>query len=100
MNTRGARKVAAVALAGLAVLGVRSASAAGGIGDPFEILVGNQSAEQCSSSRITVGYDVAYDAALRGYGVTAAQLSGLDARCSGWDVTVSLSGPGGPLSPR
>lgn len=99
MNTRGARKVAAVALAGLAALGLRTASAAGAAGDPLEILVGNEAAEACSSSQITVDYDVAYDAALRGYGVTAAQLSGLDERCTGWDVTVSLTGPGGvPLA--
>jgi len=99
MNTRGARKLAAVALVGLAALGLRTASAAGGAGDPLEILVGSQAARACSSSGITVDYDVAYDATLEGYGVTAAQLSGLDARCEGWDVTVSLTGPGGaPLA--
>lgn len=94
MNTRAARKVAAVALVGLAAFGVRTASAAGGA-DPFEILVGAAGAEQCSSSQVSVDYDVAYDATLMGYGVTAALLSGLDARCEGWDVTVSLNGPGG-----
>ena len=95
MNTRAARKVAAVALVGLAALGVRTASAAGVAGDPLEILVGGGSAEQCSSSQVSVDYDVAYDATLMGYGVTAALLSGLDERCEGWDVTVSLNGPGG-----
>ncbi len=97
MNTRVARKAAAVALVGLAAVGVRTASAAGSLGDPFEILIGNEAAAACSSSQISVDYDVAYDAALRGYGVTAAQLSGLDERCEGWDVIVSLSGPGGAV---
>ena len=97
MNTRVARKAAAVALVGLAAVGVRTASAAGSLGDPFEILIGNEATAACSSSQISVDYDVAYDAALRGYGVTAAQLSGLDERCEGWDVIVSLSGPGGAV---
>ena len=43
--------------------------------------------------------DVAYVAALHGYGVSAARLSGLDERCQGYDVVVTLSGPGGaPLA--
>ncbi len=95
MNPRAARKVAAVALVGLAAFGVRTASAAGAVGDPFQILVGGGDTEQCGSSQVSVDYDVAYDATLMGYGVTAALLSGLDARCEGWDVTVSLNGPGG-----
>ena len=94
MNTRAARKVAAVALVGLAALGVRTASAAGPAGDPVEILVGSSDTAQCSSAQVSVDYDVAYDATLMGYGVTAALLSGLE-RCEGWDVTVSLNGPGG-----
>jgi hypothetical protein len=94
MNTRGARKVAAVALLGLAAIGVRSAYAADG-GDPFQILVGSERTEACGSSQVAVDYDVAYDAALQGYGITAAELSGFDERCEGWDVIVSLSGPGG-----
>ena len=95
MNTRAARKVAAIALVGLAAFGVRTASAAGAAGDPLEILVGGGDTAQCSSSQVSVDYDVAYDATLMGYGVTAALLSGLDVRCEGWDVTVSLNGPGG-----
>ena len=95
MNTRAARKVAAIALVGLAAFGVRTATAAGAAGDPLEILVGGGDTAQCSSSQVSVDYDVAYDATLMGYGVTAALLSGLDARCEGWDVTVSLNGPGG-----
>jgi len=42
-----------------------------------------------------VDYDVAYDATLGGYGIAAAQLSGLDAQCEGFELIVSLSGPGG-----
>lgn len=95
MNTRTARKLTAVALVGLAAVGVRGAWAAGAADDPFEIFVGGGETAQCGSSDVAVDYDVAYDATLMGYGVTAARLSGLDARCEGWDVTVSLNGPGG-----
>jgi hypothetical protein len=96
MNSRTSRKAAAVALVALAVLGVRTASAAGVGMSPQQIFVGGgDAAEQCSSSQIDVDYDVAYDASLAGYGVIAAQLSGLDEECEGYDVIVSLSGPGG-----
>jgi len=95
MDTRRSRKAAAVALVALAVLGIRAASAAGVGAGPQELFVGNETAEQCSSSAVTVDYDVAYDAALSGYGITAAHLSGLDERCLGYDVIVSLNGSGG-----
>ena len=88
------RKVASAALVGVALIGLRAASAAG-VGRPQEIFIGGDAAEQCSSSQVNVDYDVAYSAALRGYGVAAAQLSGLDEQCQGYQVTVSLSGPGG-----
>ena len=98
MNSQRNRKAAAVALIALAMVGVRAASAAGAdLGG--QLLIGNDGAEQCSSSQIQIDYDVAYDAALQGYGVTAAQLSGLDERCQGYDAIVTLSGPGGaPLA--
>ena len=98
MTSQRNRKAAAVALVALAMVGVRTASAAGAdLGD--QLLIGNDGAEQCSSSQIQIDYDVAYDAALQGYGVTAAQLSGLDERCLGYDAIVTLSGPGGaPLA--
>ena len=95
MNSRKARKAATVALVAVAVLGVRAASASGLGMDPMELLVGSTTAEQCNSSQVTVDYDVAYDAGLKGYGISAAQLSGLDERCQGYDLIVSLSGPGG-----
>lgn len=94
MSSRRTRQAASVALVALAVIGVRGASA-WGAGSPQEILVGSEEAEQCAASAIEVDYDVAYDAALRGYGVSAAQLSGLDERCQGHTVMVSLSGSGG-----
>ena len=98
MTSQRNRKAAAVALIALAMVGVRAASAAGAdLGG--QLLIGNDGAEQCSSSQIQIDYDVAYDAALQGYGVTAAQLSGLDERCQGYDAIVTLSGPGGaPLA--
>jgi len=95
MNSRKSRKAAAVALIALAGLGVRTASAAGADFSAKELFIGSSTAEQCGSSAVEVDYEVAYDAALTGYGVTGAQLSGLDEQCMGYDVIVSLSGPGG-----
>ena len=99
LNSRKNRKVTAVALVAVALVGLRTASAAGVDLDPQQLFVGNSTAEQCGSSAIMIDYDVAYDATLRGYGVSAAQLSGLDVRCQGYEVIVTLSGPGGaPLA--
>lgn len=95
MDSRKGRKVAAVALMTLAVLGVRTASAAGMGMSPQEIFVGGGSTEQCNPTQVDVDYDVAYDATLGGYGITAAQLSGLDEQCQGFEIIVSLNGPGG-----
>lgn len=94
MNRR-TRKAASVALVALALVGVRTASAAGVDGSGAEILVGGDEGQGCSSSVVGIDYDVAYDAALQGYGVSAARLSGLGAECQGDDVVVTLSGPGG-----
>lgn len=95
------RKAASVALVALALVGVRTAAAAGageGLGAQ-EILLGADELQGCSPSEVGIDYDVAYDAALQGYGVSAARLSGLDAACQGRDVVVTLSGPGGvPLA--
>ncbi|HEY3437758.1 MAG TPA: hypothetical protein VGK35_08735 [Actinotalea sp.] len=99
MNSRKQRKAAAVALVALALVGVRAASAAGADLSGQQILIGDTGAEQCSSSQVHIDYDVAYDASLQGYGVSAARLSGLDERCQGYDAVVTLSGPGGvPLA--
>jgi hypothetical protein len=89
------RKAASVALVAVALVGVRTASAAGADLGGQQILVGNAGAEQCSSSRVDIAYDVDYVAALGGYGVSAARLSGLDERCQGYDAVVTLNGPGG-----
>ena len=97
MTSQRNRKAAAVALVALAMVGVRTASAAGTDLGGQQILIGDSSAEQCSSSQVQIDYDVAYDAALQGYGVSATQLSGLDERCQGYDAIVTLSGPGGVL---
>ena len=99
LNSRTNRKVTAAALVAVALVGLRTASAAGADLDPRELFVGGGTAEQCGSSAITIDYDVAYDATLRGYGVSATQLSGLDVRCLGYELIVTLSGPGGsPLA--
>lgn len=89
------RRAASVALVALALVGVRVAAAHGGLGD--EVLVASTTTQLCSSSDVHIDYDVAYVAALQGYGVSAARLSGLDERCQGYDAVVSLSGPGGAL---
>ena len=99
MNSRKNRKAASVALVAVALLGVRAASAAGIELGGQSILVGSDTAEQCSSAQVQVDYDVEYDATLRGYGVSAARLSGLGEHCQGYDVVVTLNGPGGvPLA--
>ncbi|WP_149203802.1 hypothetical protein [Actinotalea subterranea] len=95
MISRKNRQAASVALVALALVGVRAASAAGLDLGGEQILIGSQSTERCSSSQVDIDYDVAYDASLQGYGVSAARLSGLDERCQGYDVVVTLSGPGG-----
>jgi hypothetical protein len=95
MNSRKSRKVASMLLVAVALLGVRAASASGLGLDGDDLFVGGDLAEDCGSSSVAVDYDVAYDAALKGYGVSAAQLSGLDERCQGYEVIVTLSGPGG-----
>ncbi|WP_182113070.1 MULTISPECIES: hypothetical protein [unclassified Actinotalea] len=92
---RRTRKAASVALVALALVGVRTASAAGVDLGGQQVLVGEDGVQGCSSSQIEVRYDVAYDAALQGYGVSGARLSGLDTACEGHDVVVTLSGPGG-----
>lgn len=93
------RKAASVALVAVALVGVRTAAAAGFDLGGDQILIGEGVLQGCSSSSVEIDYDVAYDAALQGYGVSAARLSGLDAACQGQDVVVTLSGPGGvPLA--
>jgi len=91
--------VASVALLALALLGIRAAGALGADSLTGSVLVGGLATDACSTSPVAIDYDTAYDFALQGYGVSAARLSGLDERCHGYDVVVTLNGPGGvPLA--
>ncbi|MDO8106648.1 hypothetical protein Q6348_05490 [Isoptericola sp. b441] len=93
------RKVTAVALVAMALAAMPTANALGSSFAAPALLVGQAGSDACGSSTVDVAYDVAYDADLGGFGVSAARLSGLDERCQGYDVTVSLDGPGGaPLA--
>ncbi len=99
MNHAAARRAASVALLALALLGVRAAGASGAGALDASILVGGTSDGGCGASQVAVDYDTTYDIDLHGYGVSAARLSGLDERCHGYDVVVTLNGPGGvPLA--
>ena len=94
-----ARRAASVALLALALIGVRAAGAFGSDALGSSILVGASTDDVCDESAITVDYDISYDIDLQGYGVSATRLSGLDERCQGYDVVVTLNGPGGvPLA--
>ncbi|NTW40679.1 MAG: hypothetical protein HGA44_12470, partial [Cellulomonadaceae bacterium] len=99
MTSTKTRRAASVALVGAALVGLQTASAIGADLDGRDLFVGADSVDTCSSSAITVDYDVDYDSDLQGYGVSAAELSGFDAQCQGYDLIVSLNGPGGvPLA--
>jgi hypothetical protein len=83
-----ARRAAGVTLAwlgcaGLAVSMARAAPWDGTAAAP---------AGACVVSRIEVGYDIDYVAALGGYGVTGAALSDVPAGCAGREVAVTLHG--------
>ncbi len=98
ISTRS-RKAASVALVAVGLLGIRAASAGGADLGGQQTLVGSDSTERCSSAQVQIDYDVAYDAALQGYGASVARLCGLGERCLGHDVVVTLNGPGGvPLA--
>ncbi len=84
-----------MALVVAALAGMPTASALGSSLSIPALFVGASGADTCGSSVVAVDYDVEYDADLGGYGVAAARLSGLDERCQGYDVIVSLNGPGG-----
>lgn len=93
------RRATAVALVAMALAGLPTANALGSSLSVPGLLIGESGSEACGSSTVEVDYEVAYDADLGGYGVSATQLSGLDERCQGYEVIVSLNGPGGaPLA--
>ena len=99
MNHATARRAASVALLALALIGVRAAGAFGADSLGGSILVGGSTDDGCGRSQVAIDYDTAYDVDLHGYGVSAARLSGLDERCHGYDIVVTLNGPGGvPLA--
>ncbi|MHA3946761.1 hypothetical protein [Cellulomonas bogoriensis] len=93
MVGRRGRRAVSVLLVALAVVGVRVASA-GDVQGPW-VRVGEDTTAGCGTQQVQVDYDVEYVAELPGYGVSAARLSGLDERCHGHEVLVTLSGPGG-----
>lgn len=83
-----ARRAAALALAclggaGLALVGERGIAADTPPG---------AAAGACVVSRIGVGYDVDYVAALGGYGVTAASLTDVPPGCEGRELALTLRG--------
>lgn len=98
MTSSTQRRATSVALLAVALIGLRTAGATSN-----DLLVGGtiqsgaDSEAPCGTSVVTIDYDVDYDSDLQGYGVSAARLSGLDERCQGFDVVVSLNGPGGVL---
>lgn len=99
MSSASTRRATAVALVAMALAAVPTASALGAGTSGDVLLVGSSGESACASSTVDVEYDVAYDVALGGFGVSAARLSGLDQRCTGYDAIVSLRGPGGaPLA--
>lgn len=95
MTSTRIRKAASVAILVAALGGLRTAGALGSDGTGMAIFLGDDQAAACGASQVMIDYDVDYDVDLQGYGVSAARLSGLDARCQGYDVVVSLNGPGG-----
>lgn len=97
---RRRRQVAAAALAVVAVAGlaVSVGQAMGGQGLAGSSLGASSSTVgSCVSSTIAASLDVEYSAALRGYGVTGAQLAGLPTSCEGAHLRVAFTGADGAL---
>lgn len=97
---RRRRRAAAAALAVVAVAGlaVSVGQAMGGQGLGGASLGSSSDVVgSCVSSAINASLDVEYSAALRGYGVTGAQLSGLPASCEGSNLRVAFTGRDGAL---
>lgn len=89
-----ARRLVAVALVALATLGVREALAQSG----DSLLQGASRAGGCAA--LSVGYVVDYVPALRGYGVTGAELTGMEPECEGRTVRVTFTSDDGSLLAR
>lgn len=84
----GRRRAAGVALAWLGCVGLAVSMARAWTWDAQEV----SSAGSCVVSTIDIGYDVDYDAAIGGYAVTSASLSGVPDGCAGREVAVTLRG--------
>lgn len=90
-RARLARRIVAVGLVGVAVLGGREAFARSDDG----LRQGATRATGCAD--LSVGYVVDYVPALRGYGVTGAELTGMGAGCEGRTVLVTFTADDGSL---
>ena len=84
-----ARRIVAVALVGVAVVGVRTAYASGGVG------VGALSAPADECGSLDVEWSVDYVPALGGYGVTGADVTGMADACAGRTLRLTFTGSDG-----
>jgi hypothetical protein len=85
-----ARRAAGITLAWLGCAGLALSVARAWAWDAEDV----RSVGSCVVSTIEVGYDVGYDAAIGGYAVTSASLSGVPDGCAGREVAVTLRGVG------
>lgn len=85
-----ARRAAGVTLAWLGCLGLAVSMARAWAWDAEDV----RGAGSCVVGTIEVGYDVGYDAAIGGYAVTSASLTGVPDACAGREVAVTLRGAG------
>ncbi len=85
-----ARRAAGVTLAWLGCAGLALSMARAWAGDAEDV----HGAGSCVVSAIEVGYDVDYDAAIGGYAVASASLTGVPDGCAGREVAVTLRGAG------
>jgi hypothetical protein len=86
-----ARRIVAVALVGVAALGVRTAYASGGPGIGAGAL--SAPADECGS--LDVEWSVDYVPALGGYGVTGADVTGMADACAGRTLRLTFTGSDG-----
>lgn len=85
-----ARRAAGVTLALLGCVGLAASMARAWAWDAEDV----RGLGSCVVSTIDVGYDVYYDAAIGGYAVTSASLTGVPDGCAGREVAVTLRGAG------
>lgn len=85
-----ARRIVAVALVGVAVLGVRTAYASGGTVGAGRL---GAPADECGS--LDVEWSVGYVPSLGAYGVTGADVSGMADACAGRTLRLTVTGSDG-----